>query len=289
MGMARLVLRLTAFIAFLAATVALATCLRLADRLTGKTIDRTPWARTCFRLACLCLGFRIRQHGTPAPTTALLVSNHISWSDIPILGSLAPIRFLSKAEVGQWPVIGWLARQAGTLFIRRGGGQVRQVKAQISANLEAGETVLVFPEGTTSPGLTVLPFHGLLLKAAVESGCPIQPITIAYRRAGRPDPLAPFINDDAFHTHLLRLLRQPPVHVDVVFHQPLSGSVGPTAPALAEQLRLRVLDGLSQVHAGQLDPPKEAEGDCVRTEGGPGRFRRPSLPGGQQSPDRSTG
>ena len=178
MNWLRLCVRVTAFVAFLAATTLLAAGLRITEMVTRKTIDRTPWARFCFRWACRCLGLNIHQHGSPSNDTVLFVSNHISWSDIPILGSLAPIRFLSKAEVGQWPLIGWLARQAGTLFIHRGGGQARRVRGQIIENLQAGENVLVYPEGTTSAGLTVLPFHGLLLRAAPESKTPIQPVTI---------------------------------------------------------------------------------------------------------------
>ena len=144
MSWLRLCVRITAFIAFLTATTMLAAALRSTEIVTRNAIDRTPWARFCFRWACRCLGLNIRQHGSPSDDTVLFVSNHISWSDIPILGSLAPIRFLSKAEVGQWPVIGWLARQAGTLFIRRGGGQARRVRDQVIGNLRAGESVFIY-------------------------------------------------------------------------------------------------------------------------------------------------
>jgi 1-acyl-sn-glycerol-3-phosphate acyltransferase len=272
--------------AFLAATTMLAAGLRITEAVTRKAIDRTPWARFCFRWACRCLGLDIHQHGSPSNDTVLFVSNHISWSDIPILGSLAPIRFLSKAEVGQWPVIGWLARQAGTLFIRRGGGQARRVRNQIIENLQAGENVLVYPEGTTSEGLTVLPFHGLLLKAAPESRTPVQPVTIAYRRNGRPDHLAPFIGDDEFHCHLLRMLREPSARVDVVFHVPVSASDQTPTDELAARLRETVLDGLTRIYSGEYDEPAV---DLIRTGGAPGLPHLPSLHGGQQSPDQSTG
>jgi len=272
--------------AFLAATTMLAAGLRITEVVTRKAIDRTPWARFCFRWACRCLGLHIHQHGSPSDDTVLFVSNHISWSDIPILGSLAPIRFLSKAEVGQWPVIGWLARQAGTLFIRRGGGQARRVRDQIIENLQAGENVLVYPEGTTSAGLTVLPFHGLLLKAAPESKTAVQPVTIAYRRDGRPDHLAPFIGDDEFHSHLLRILRQPSARVDVVFHAPVYRSDQAPTGELAARLRETVLDGLTQIYSGEYDEPVT---DLLRTEDDPGLPHLPSLHGGQRSPDQSTG
>jgi 1-acyl-sn-glycerol-3-phosphate acyltransferase len=286
MNWLRLCVRVTAFVAFLAATTLLAAGLRITEMVTRKTIDRTPWARFCFRWACRCLGLNIHQHGSPSNDTVLFVSNHISWSDIPILGSLAPIRFLSKAEVGQWPLIGWLARQAGTLFIHRGGGQARRVRGQIIENLQAGENVLVYPEGTTSAGLTVLPFHGLLLRAAPESKTPIQPVTITYRRDGRPDHLAPFIGEDEFHSHLLRMLSQPSARVDVVFHEPVQSPEEVPTAELAASLRQTVLDGLTRVYRGEFD---QQETNLLRTEDVPGLPHLPSLHGGRRSPDRSTG
>ena len=286
MNWLRLCVRVTAFVAFLAATTLLAAGLRITEMVTRKTIDRTPWARFCFRWACRCLGLNIHQHGSPSNDTVLFVSNHISWSDIPILGSLAPIRFLSKAEVGQWPLIGWLARQAGTLFIHRGGGQARRVRGQIIENLQAGENVLVYPGGTTSAGLTVLPFHGLLLRAAPESKTPIQPVTITYRRDGRPDHLAPFIGEDEFHSHLLRMLRQPSARVDVVFHEPVQSPEEVPTAELAASLRQTVLDGLTRVYSGKFD---QQETNLLRTEDVPGLPHLPSLHGGRRSPDRSTG
>lgn len=290
MSWLRLAFRLTAFVLFLGATAALATALRVVDLARREPVGRTPWATASFRWACRCLGLEIHQHGAPTESTALFVSNHISWSDIPVLGSLAPIRFLSKAEVGQWPVIGWLAQQAGTLFINRGGGQARKVRKRIAENLRAGENVLVFPEGTTSEGLNVLPFHGLLLTAAQDSDTPVQPVTIAYRRAGRPDHLAPFIGEDEFHRHLLRLLRQPAARVDVIFHPPVTfagfSAGGPASSALAEQLRATVNEGLTRIHNGEFEP---ASAHTLRTADAPGQSRHRSLPVGRQSPDQSTG
>ena len=145
----RLAIRLSVFTLFLAAITILALALRIGDVVTGRKLERTPWAGRCFRGACRCLGLHIRWHGPAPQANALVVSNHISWCDIPILGGLAPVRFLSKAEVADWPLIGWLARQAGTLFIQRGGGQARQVKSAIRSALASGESVLIFPEGTT--------------------------------------------------------------------------------------------------------------------------------------------
>lgn len=258
----RLVFRLTAFVLFLLATVALAITLLLVDTITRRKIDRTPWAKRCFRVACRTLGLRVRVHGVPPHENALFVSNHISWSDIPILGSLTPIRFLSKAEVGQWPVIGWLAQQAGTLFIKRGGGKARQIRRNISEHLTGGESVLIFPEGTTSSGLSVLPFHGLLLGAAADATKAIQPVTISYRRDGRPDHLAPFIGDDEFHSHMFAMLRQPSARVDVLFHAPVHATAEInkaeiSTSELSAQLHDTVLGGLKRIHEGEFDRAPE--------------------------------
>lgn len=252
-GSLRLAIRLGVFTLFLAAITVLALALRVGDVMTGKKLDRTPWAGRCFRGAGRCLGLDIRWHGPTPQANSLVVSNHISWCDIPILGGLAPVRFLSKAEVAEWPLIGWLARQAGTLFIKRGGGQARQVKSAIRSTLASGESVLIFPEGTTSAGLTVLPFHGLLLSAAREANVTIQPATICYRREGRPDHVAPFIGDDAFHSHLIRLLKKPASRVDVLFHEPVATTGDLKSSELARQLQETVLDGLHRLQAGEAD------------------------------------
>lgn len=163
------------------------------------------------------------------------------------------MRFVSKAEVGAWPIIGWLARQAGTLFIQRGSGQARRVKTQISDCLNAGETVLVFPEGTTSIGVAALPMHGLLLASAKETGRPIQPITIAYRRNRRPDSLAPFVGDDSFHHHLIRLLKQPAARVDVVLHSTVDARKAESAQQLTADIHQLISAGLERIHAGEFE------------------------------------
>ncbi|MBD3640606.1 MAG: 1-acyl-sn-glycerol-3-phosphate acyltransferase [Marinobacter sp.] len=253
MGSLRMTVRLVAFTLFLVAITILALALRGGDIVIGKKLDRTSWAGRCFRGACRCLGLHIRWQGPPPQANSLVVSNHISWCDIPILGGLAPVRFLSKAEVACWPLIGWLAQQAGTLFIRRGGGQARQVKSAIGSALASGESVLIFPEGTTSAGLTVLPFHGLLLGAAREANVVIQPATICYQRDGRPDHVAPFIGDDAFHSHLIRLLKHPPSRVDVLFHEPVKITGELKSSELAQQLQETVLEGLRRLQAGEAD------------------------------------
>lgn len=267
MSWIRLIFRMIVFAGFLIGTCVLATLLRISDLARAQPVDRNPWAAACFRKACRCLGWQIQIYGHPCQGNALFVANHISWSDIPVLGSVKPMRFLSKAEVGQWPVIGWLARQAGTLFIKRGSGQARAIKASIAKCLQAGESVMIYPEGTTSPGVAVLPMHGLLMSAAQDSNTPIQPVSIGYRREQRPDPLAPFIGDDSFHKHLFKLLQQPPGQIIVILHPPVVPDSTIPLKDLTWCIHQQISQGLNRIHSGEFD---HVPGSPVRTAGAPG-------------------
>lgn len=245
---ARLGYRLTLFTLSLSVTITIACGVSLAELLSRRRIDRTPYARFCFHGAARSLGFRVRQQGDISTEPVLYLSNHISWSDIPVLGGQSPLRFLSKAEVGNWPVIGWLAGQAGTLFIKRGGGKSQRCREEIAKTLNGGQSVLIFPEGTTTAGLTVLPFHSRLLWAAKDAGVDIQPISIGYLRDGQPDHLAPFIGDDEFQNHILRMLKRPSVDVGVIFHPRITIDEHSDLDALAAELHQTVSAGLQQIH-----------------------------------------
>jgi 1-acyl-sn-glycerol-3-phosphate acyltransferase len=131
------------------------------------------------------MGLSLEVSGTPRPGATLLIANHISWLDIAAIHAAAPhARFVSKADVLRWPLLGWLIRNAGTLFIERERKRdaVRVVHAMASA-LQAGDTVAVFPEGTTGTGPTPLPFHANLLQAAVATATPIQPVVLRFADA----------------------------------------------------------------------------------------------------------
>lgn len=251
MGLVRLSLRLGLFALALAGTSAVAGWVTLRESLARRPLDRTPYARACFSVATRSLGLKVRCLGQASTAPVLFVSNHVSWSDIPVLGGIAPLRFLSKAEVARWPLIGWLAGHAGTLFIQRGGGRAAQSREHIRQTLADGQSVLVFPEGTTSDGRQVLPFHSRLLPAAASAGVAIQPVSIGYLRDGEPDPVAPFIDDDAFESHLLRLLRQPAAEVVVIYHEPVAVAADDDMNALAGRLEARVAGGLAAIYRGR--------------------------------------
>lgn len=128
------------------------------------------------------MGLTLQVSGTPRPGATLLVANHVSWLDIAAIHAAAPhARFVSKADVQRWPLLGWLIRNAGTLFIERERKRdaVRVVHA-MAESLQAGQTVAVFPEGTTGLGPDLLPFHANLLQAAVSTGTPVQPVALRF-------------------------------------------------------------------------------------------------------------
>ena len=139
---------------------------------------RQRWSRIFMQRLVNALPFRVRVIGELPQQPMLWVSNHVSWTDIPVLGMLAPLSFLSKAEVRTWPVAGWLAHKAGTLFIRRGGGDSQLLRRQISQHLQQQCPLLIFPEGTTTDGRSLRTFHGRLLASAIDSEVPLQPVGV---------------------------------------------------------------------------------------------------------------
>lgn len=213
----RLYARIAHLLAVLALGVLLAGWVSLLERLTRHDLmsQRQYLSRWFFARLSATLPFRVSLQGRPPERPMLWVSNHVSWTDIPLLGCLAPLSFLSKAEVRGWPLAGWLAQRGGTLFIRRGAGDSGLVKDQLSHHLRLRRSLLIFPEGTTTDGRDLRIFHSRLLASAVEAQVAVQPVAIRYLRDGEPDPVAPFIGEDDLLSHLLRLLRSDKGTVEI--------------------------------------------------------------------------
>jgi 1-acyl-sn-glycerol-3-phosphate acyltransferase len=167
------------------------------------------------------LPFEIRLVGEQPRRPMLWLANHVSWVDISMLGMLSPMSFLAKAEVRQWPLLGWLAAEAGTVFIQRGAGESEQLNKQLALHLQDGRNVLLFPEGTTTDGSVLRRFHSRLLSCAIESGSPIQPVAIRYLRDGQSDTVTPFIGDDDLLSHLFRLLNEDTATVEIRLLAPI--------------------------------------------------------------------
>lgn len=146
----------------------------------------SPVAHLFVRIARRLLGLRVTVEGAaPAGGAILYVSNHISWADIFVLGSVFPASFVAKAEVEGWPVLGWLVRQHGTIFVdRTRRSKTAEQSEAIAGRLRGGNAVLLFPEGTSSDGQGVLPFRSALFASAQEAGVCVQPVTIVWTRVG---------------------------------------------------------------------------------------------------------
>jgi 1-acyl-sn-glycerol-3-phosphate acyltransferase len=155
-----------------------------------------------------CLGVGLVAQGAPRPGATLLVANHVSWLDIAALHAVAPqARFVSKADVLHWPLLGWLVRGAGTLFIERERKRdALRVVHQMAAALQSGDMVAVFPEGTTGLGPQLLPFHANLLQAAISTETPIQPAVLRYDDpAGRFSEAATFVGETTLVQSMWRI------------------------------------------------------------------------------------
>ncbi|HET8731730.1 MAG TPA: lysophospholipid acyltransferase family protein [Moraxellaceae bacterium] len=207
-----------------------------------------PVIRWWHRRFCQILDIDIRVHGEPEPGHALWVSNHISWLDIPVLGARFPVYFLSKAEIAKWPLVGWLARSAGTLFIQRGSGDAGQVSDQLAAHLREGRNVLFFPEGTTTDGHRLKRFFHKLFGAATVTDIPIQPVLLVYRdRQDALHPHAPFVGDDAFMSHATEILKGDRIVVDILV-LPKEPVAGRDARTLSRDLEARMAAALRELH-----------------------------------------
>ena len=185
------------------------------------------------------MGLTLQVSGTPRPGATLIVANHISWLDIAAIHAVAPhARFVSKSDVLHWPLLGWLIRNAGTLFIERERKRdaVRVVHA-VAQSLKAGETVAVFPEGTTGAGPELLPFHANLLQAAVATGTPVQPVVLRFYDAQAPfSPHATFLGETTLLQSLWRVASARGMGVRVELLPPV-GTRHADRRALAEHLR----------------------------------------------------
>lgn len=153
------------------------------------------------------LGVTLELRGTPVEPGCLLVANHVSWLDIFVINAAWPAAFISKAEVRQWPLIGWLAAKNETVFLRRGSrGHARIVNGEIAALLGQGRHVALFPEGTTTDGREVHHFHAALLQPAIDAGAAIQPLAIAYRLPDGRFTRAPAYDGDVSLGECLRAI-----------------------------------------------------------------------------------
>lgn len=193
-------------------------------------------------------GVQIVEVEPVAQTHALWASNHVSWMDIPVIGSVSPAFFLSKAEVANMPVFGRLARAAGTLFIKRGSGDADSIAAQMTNFLKEGYSILFYPEGTTTDGKQIKKIHGKLLQSAIDSQTPVQPIVLCYvNAAGELDDNVPYYGKMTLKESLLRVMDSQGITAYVLPLEPIDPQ-GKSREELTRLLQERMQQGLATLH-----------------------------------------
>jgi 1-acyl-sn-glycerol-3-phosphate acyltransferase len=178
-----------------------------------------------YKFACLCFGLRVKLNGEiAAQRPLLLITNHFTYLDVPVLGSKLPIRFTPKTEVGSWPVIGLFCRMSRCIFIDRRKSQTKANQAQLINAVRRGDLISLFPEGSTNEGMELLPFRSSYFSLAEPPyDVAVQPAVVRYTEInGQPMrrewlPLVGWYGDMTFFPHFIALLALPSVTVEVTF------------------------------------------------------------------------
>ena len=194
-----------------------------------------------------CFGMRATRVGTPLPGAAMFVANHVSWIDITLLHSQRVVGFVAKAEIARWPLVGWLASQAGTIYHHRGDNDsLHGVMHQMLARLQEGRAVGVFPEGRTCSGKELGAFHARIFQPAVLAECPVQPVALKYGPGGNAQAIVAFRPRENFVQNFWRLLGEPSRAVEVHFLEPsLAAAEGEGRRRLAQVCRERILAAMA--------------------------------------------
>ena len=221
---------------------------------------------------CRLLGVTVRVVGKPAHRTGdgrpvVFVSNHSSWLDVPVLGSELEACFIAKEEIARWPVIGWIAALGRTVYVRRQRTSTARERDEMRVRLAGGDSLILFPEGTTSDGSRVLPFRSAFLSVAQLSATPdgkppiVQPVSVVYDRlaflpAGRASrPVFAWYGDMDFGTHFWRLAQHRGLRATVLLHAPLDPMAFPTRKALTLATWNAVADGAATLRQNRPARP----------------------------------
>lgn len=212
---------------------------------------KARWSRQLLE----AMGVRIATGG-PAPTHGLLVANHISWLDIFAINAVAPTTFLSKDDVLHWPVIGWLSKQVGTLFLERGSRAAAQrAREHLVEELRRGALVGIFPEGTTGFGDQVMPFHAALFQSAIDADALVAPALICYTdRAGLPSIAAAYVGETSLWECVRSIVRASGLTVRVSF-LPAFAAAGADRRHLAHHSHQLVSHALAATIPSHSAPP----------------------------------
>lgn len=187
-------------------------------------------------------GIRTQVRGTPADAPVLIVANHISWLDIPVLHTARAMGFVSKAEVERWPVFSYVAKAGGTIFHHRGShDSASDVANLMIRRLKQGRRVAIFPEGGIKPGQSIRVFHARMFRAAVDAECEVQPVMLRYVRHGRKDDDISFREGESMLLNFVRMLAQPAAVAEITFLTPMDAT-GQPRRILADAARAAVIN-----------------------------------------------
>lgn len=241
-------------ISFLVWTLVCVPFYRLEQKYFSKRRVAQIWFRAINKVVGLKSGVSgiAHQHGP-----VLYVANHVSYLDIVVLGALLDAVFVAKSDVAKWPVFGGLARMAGCIFVTRKAANVQTEIGMIHNKLAMGRNVILFPEGTTGRGGTLLPFKSSLL-AALDGiqGAMVQPLSIVYpdRKKGGADASLAWVDDMMMLPHLWRVLQRSSSPARVVFHPAVAAEDFSDRKALAGFCRAHIASGVN----GMLAPAPTA-------------------------------
>ncbi|MGU7773620.1 lysophospholipid acyltransferase family protein [Burkholderia sp. MR1-5-21] len=215
--------------------------------------------RWSVKLLRIC-GMRLVVHndGARLDTSALVVGNHVSWLDIYTINAWRPTPFVSKAEVRQWPIVGWLAERLDTVFLQREKRtEAMRIMHEMADRLRNGGLMCVFPEGTTSDGQELLPFHANLFQAAVSAGCAVQPVCLMYEDAQGRQSVAPaYIGELSLGKSLEMVLSGGPFVAHLYVCDPIQP--GGDRRATSAAARDAIVGALATMQASVGRPPADA-------------------------------
>jgi 1-acyl-sn-glycerol-3-phosphate acyltransferase len=227
------------------------------------------FGRFYHRTLAWLMGMKIQVVGQPAKGPAVLfVSNHSSWLDIVVLGGTLEACFVAKQEVGTWPVVRTIARLGRTVFVSRSRTQTKGEAGVIRDRLGGGDSIILFPEGTTSDGGRVLPFRSAFLSVADHARI-VQPVSVVFDRLGglpacrRDRPLFAWYGDMDIGTHFWRLARRPKGRATIVLHAPLDPAAYPDRKALTAACAEVVAEGCATLRQNRPVAPLPAPAPAI--------------------------
>ena len=229
---------------------------------------RSAWSR----LVCRLLGLRVHVIGAAYHQgTVLYASNHVSYLDIPILAGSLSATFVAKSEIADWPVLGMLSKWGRTVFIKRSASEAKAQTLMLRERLAGGESLILFPEGTSTDGNGIVPFKSSLFNIAENlppgTNLAVQPISVTYVRTIEGTPLIGpltelycWYGDATLFPHLMRLVGLRGAVVEVRFHEPIFVEEGTGRKDLARRCEAAAARGVAESHAGDAEDLLHAAG-----------------------------